>query len=43
MDRSIFRSKWIILAAAAMLVLTIGAMGCAKKEEAPTEEAVGAD
>ncbi|MDF1525390.1 MAG: ABC transporter substrate-binding protein [bacterium] len=35
MRRSIFRSKWVVLAAVAMLVVALGALGCAKKEEAP--------
>ena len=39
MSKGIFRSKWVILAAVAMLVVALGALGCAKKEEAPKEEA----
>lgn len=39
MRRGILRSKWVVLATAAMLVIALGALGCAKKEEAPKEEA----
>lgn len=39
MSRRIFRSKWVILTVAAMMVVALGAMGCAKKEEAPKETA----
>jgi len=39
MNRSILRSKWIVLVAVAMLVLALGVLGCSKKEEAPMEDA----
>jgi len=35
MSRGNLRSKWVILVATAMLVIALGALGCAKKEEAP--------
>ena len=37
MSKSIFRSKWVILASTAMLVVALGALGCSKKEEAPMD------
>ena len=43
MSRGIFRSKWFVLATAAMVIIALGALGCAKKEEpaeAPKEPIV---
>jgi branched-chain amino acid transport system substrate-binding protein len=38
MSKGIFRSKWIVLATVAMMVIAFGALGCSKKED-PTKEA----
>lgn len=39
MSRSNFRTKWLVLAVAAAMIVALGAMGCAKKEPAAKKEA----